>query len=683
MSGHDETFVPPDEGGAKLPPQPPTHAPPNFGQSSVAGKPSVVFQTADTQPGASVFSGSSVASDAEETMTPPPPKRPGAATPDAQQTANPHEAADGTPPDAPGTGAHAAPHRHATTDFRSRPRGPQAEQTIADTSPYSSPTPEAPYGPSAPEAERTVAEGTGRHSRAPGASPYEAPLPEAERTVTDGPGGERPGSSVPGAPAGAPSSSSGTGFPAPDAQRTAATGMGMPPDSPPGNGFPAPDPNATAAAGRPDSHDTGTPPYTAPGSPASEAGGTGTGGPYGEAPGAPGTGGTAGSDAGPRPGDPGFSSQDAGTPPFPGGRVNGTSEANAEGAGEPASGARAPSPGTPTAEAGGQKINFQDGQLTLALAKFGPGASSAAPGPELTPDAILPPGMPPEAPPEPPHDLGETATGPIPRLGSGASFPGGPGMAPPGDDHGGSSGARRALLVAGGLVAALVLGGGGALAVTTLSGSSSDEPKVVQPPPPPPATTQPAPTPTPSKTKAKRKPKAVPVDIRDEKKDPKPLTVVEVFPHSTLTLAKNKFLRAKTVINDQCSLTANGPFAAELTREHCRRVVRATFVSDDKKLAVTTGVAVMPTDAAARAALKAQDPAHYKWFRGMKATGAPKIDQAGGYAASTLRGRYIIYAYATYADGHKPADDDKTLKAVGTAFRDSTARPIERRDKKH
>jgi hypothetical protein len=111
MSGHDETFVPPDEGEAKLPPHPPAHAPPNFGQSSVAGKPSVVFQTADTQPGIRAFSGSSVASDAEETMTPPPPKRPGAATPDAQHATNPNEAADGPPQPygtAPLNGDHAA-----------------------------------------------------------------------------------------------------------------------------------------------------------------------------------------------------------------------------------------------------------------------------------------------------------------------------------------------------------------------------------------------------------------------------------------------------------------------------------------------------------------------------------------------------------------------------------------------
>lgn len=346
-----------------------------------------------------------------------------------------------------------------------------------------------------------------------------------------------------------------------------------------------------------------------------------------------------------------------------------------------------PPPGVPAPEGEEQKVTFEDanGQRTLAIARFGAGTASSAPGPALTPDAILPPGTPPQAPPEPPPpDPGATATGPIPRLGAGPGFPGGPSRPPRGGGHGGSSGAHRALLVAGGLVAALILGGGGALAVTQLSGGSAKEHNVAQSQPPPPPT-QAAPTPTPTKTKAKHKPKPkhVPVDIRDEKKDPKPLTITEVFPTSVVTLAKAKFTRVKTVINDHCSLAANGPFATELTREHCRRIVRATFVSEDKKIAVTAGIAVMPTDAAARATLKVQDPAHYEWFRGMKATGAPKIDHAGGYAADVLRGRYIAYAYATYVDGHKPKAKDDTLKKAGIAFRDYTVRPITRRAKQH
>ena len=74
MSGHDETFLPPEEGEAK---HPPTPAPPHFGRSS-AGTPAVAFLTTPTQPGSPGFAGPSVASEAEETMTPPLPKRSGA-----------------------------------------------------------------------------------------------------------------------------------------------------------------------------------------------------------------------------------------------------------------------------------------------------------------------------------------------------------------------------------------------------------------------------------------------------------------------------------------------------------------------------------------------------------------------------------------------------------------------------
>jgi hypothetical protein len=96
---------------------------------------------------------------------------------------------------------------------------------------------------------------------------------------------------------------------------------------------------------------------------------------------------------------------------------------------------------------------------------------------------------------------------------------------------------------------------------------------------------------------------------------------------------------------------------------------------------VTTGIAAMPTDAAAAAAMKAQDAPHYKWFRGMKASDAPKIDQAGGYAVSLQRGRYIIYAYVMYADAHKPKPGDTTLRDVGHGFRDMTTKPIDARAK--
>jgi hypothetical protein len=330
------------------------------------------------------------------------------------------------------------------------------------------------------------------------------------------------------------------------------------------------------------------------------------------------------------------------------------------------------------------RIDPRDAEHRAALVKLGvrTEGSSAASGPELTPDAILPPGMRPEQPPEPPNDLGGTATGPIPRLASSTAPPGTYDAPSSGAGRKGPSAPRRTLLVGGGLLGVLLVGGAAVLAATELS-SGPVKHKVAHSAPPPPPVAPAPPKPSPTHAKRKPKPKPQPVDIRDEKKDPEPLTIGEVFPGHRVTLAGHTFVVAKTVINDHCELTANRPFSEELTRQHCRRVVRATFVSTDHKLAVTVGIAVTPTDAAAAAILKVQDPAHYKWFRGMKATGAPKIDQAGGYATSTMRGRYIPYAYATYADGHKPSAKDKTLKSVGVALRDYAARAIERRAKHH
>lgn len=302
--------------------------------------------------------------------------------------------------------------------------------------------------------------------------------------------------------------------------------------------------------------------------------------------------------------------------------------------------------------------------------------------PPLTPDAILPPGTVPDEAAEPEPEPEMDATRPTPQIGSGE--PGGPrGPRWPGRSGRGGAGVPGAVLIGGGALAALLLGGSGVLAYTTMS---DDAPKKHTAPPT--HATQPTPTPvvtspTPAKTseKPKPKPKPTPIDIRDEKKDPTPLGVNEVFPNTKIQVAGHTFVLMKTVPNDHCDLAANGAFSDELTRQHCRRVVRATFVSDDKKIAVTTGIAAMPTDAAAYSAMKSQDTAHYEWFRGMKATDAPKIDQGGGYPVSVVRGRYIIYAYAMYADAHKPKPDDKTLKDVSTGFRDTTIKPIEARQK--
>lgn len=579
-------------------------------------------------------------------MIPPPPKKTGTPSPDTQHHGTSYPAASQAPTPRHaalhGAASHdAAPHRK--TSQEAAPRG-TAPRHAAPHDPLAAPSgpsasgglPPTGFPPSQPGSPAPTA------GQATGAVPYTGSasgIPPYGATASSGAAasGVPPYGATPGGPS------------LPEAERTVTDGPAGTPGPPPYGTTPQAEPPGTPP-------DAPTPPpspapTSPPAPPSFPAPPTSPAPPFQAHPSSP--------------ANPSF------TPPSsPPSSVPPSSSA------PPSSSPTVPSPAVP---GGGRPVAFVNGQATLALARLdaddATDAADAA-GPALTPDAILPPGTPPEAPPEPPpHDPHATATGPIPRLGAGPGFPGG--------RFAGASGARRAFLVAAGLLVALLLGGGGALAVTQLSGGSAKEHHVAQtqPPAPTPAAPTPTPTPTPSRTKAKHK--HVPVDIRDEKTDPKALTIGEVFPDKTVTVAGIKFVLAKTVINDHCSLAANGPFATELTREHCRRVVRATFVSADKKLAVTTGIAVMPTDAAARAVLEVQDPSHYKWFRGMKATGAPKIDQAGGYAASTLRGRYIGYAYATYADGHKPTAKDTTLKKVGTAFRDSTIRPIERRAKQH
>jgi hypothetical protein len=133
-----------------------------------------------------------------------------------------------------------------------------------------------------------------------------------------------------------------------------------------------------------------------------------------------------------------------------------------------------------------------------------------------------------------------------------------------------------------------------------------------------------------------------------------------------------------TSVNHRCELTARSTMAAALEHAHCRGVIRATFVQGTR-YAITTGVAIMPDRGAAMTASRAGDPSRYEWFRGMSGRVATGIDQAGGYAASTVRGRYIIYAYAQYADGTRPRVTDPTLNALANQFVAYTVRPIDQR----
>jgi hypothetical protein len=250
------------------------------------------------------------------------------------------------------------------------------------------------------------------------------------------------------------------------------------------------------------------------------------------------------------------------------------------------------------------------------------------------------------------------------------------GFAPPPPAEGGSGGNRRLLVIGGGLAGALLIGAVAFAGIGLASGSSGKKQEATAPrtsasaPAAQPSASAPAPKPSPTGTEA---------SIDNAATDTKPLTLSEVFPVSKMSLGGKNWAEDKTSVNHDCGLTARGAMATALVKGHCSSVVRATWVSGDKKYAVTAGVAILPTRAAAQTAAKAGDPSAYEWFRGMTGKVAKNIDAAGGFASSTVLGRYVIYTYAQYVDGTKAQATDPALKALTHDFLDYAQRPISKR----
>ncbi|HEX6472557.1 MAG TPA: hypothetical protein VF069_25930 [Streptosporangiaceae bacterium] len=307
--------------------------------------------------------------------------------------------------------------------------------------------------------------------------------------------------------------------------------------------------------------------------------------------------------------------------------------------------------------------------------------------PPRLPDAVLPPGAVLGAPIQPgvPPRPGIPPQPGIPTQPGGsarAAQPGGtatmptaaPTMAAPGAAGPGAAlrGRRRLVLMAAGGVAAVVIA---VVGLTTLTGSS--EPKSASS-----AATPSGRAAAPQQSAGQARPRGNPApSIDNEKTDRAPLRLTDVFPVRPLPLGGRVYKQDKTSVNHDCTLVARGAMAEALVRGHCRGVVRATYVDTKKRFAVTAGVVAMPTRRLALAVRKAGDPSRYEWFRGMPGTVAKGIDVAGGYAASTVRGRYIIYSYTTYLDGHDAGAGDTLLATVGRQFVSYAVRPIERRSR--
>ncbi|MFD0538034.1 hypothetical protein ACFQY7_34145 [Actinomadura luteofluorescens] len=305
---------------------------------------------------------------------------------------------------------------------------------------------------------------------------------------------------------------------------------------------------------------------------------------------------------------------------------------------------------------------------------------AASLAPVLVPDAILPPGVVPPTGSGPFPHADPAAVGAAPAEqppagaptyhGEGGPPAGGPppGRPPQGMPATGRGGAKgRSVLIGG--VAAVILAAVGALFLIGGTGSDSKDDKSGKTPEAP-AAAQTTPAVTPSATPA------APVDITNEKTDTADLSFRDVFPTENIRFGDRTYLRDRWSLNRDVTYAARGSMLAALRKQQCRKIVRATYIDPESKLAVTSGIAVLPTKAAAIAVSKAGDPARYEWFRGMAGKRSPDIDRAGGYAAATVRGRYVAYAYVQWANGKKAKPGDPTIKKAAQLFLDYDLRPI-------
>ncbi|MEU9835434.1 hypothetical protein AB0D67_28200 [Streptosporangium sp. NPDC048047] len=580
----------------------------------------------------------------------------GPATPQSPQNAQNAQSAQGGGSGAPPWAAAPQPPQEAPRDPSSPPWAPQAG--AAGTS---APSPSGPAWAAPPAPEQPGGPGGG------------SPVPLTTAPI------------VPGAPPWQP----------PPAFTAAAAGMQVWPSTEPG----AHDgPRWPAATGEPvwTEHDDAA---GRPGGPGGVAvrppGGDGPGGdPAAEA----GSGGAAAAERPAGPTGPGQDAPAGGTVPP---RVPDQDQAAAEAAAPGHPGAAPGSPGAvpaasavpdATPEAASQAPAGQSPPGAPHPAREGSAASERSEASPLPPGPLppgpapageaAPPGGIPELPPLfPPIPAAQTAQPPVPM--QAVAQERGP-FTPPSAmvpvqpaPQAAPSAARRNRVVI--LAAAAVVLAAGVGTGVVLVQRSSDDPK-------PPAVAQPDPTagdtgPTDPPAAAEEPQLTDAQVINSEKTDPGKMTVTDAFTKK-ITVGSATFVRVKTDVAKQCQEAAAGKFASALSNRDCRQVLRATYVDKKRKYAVTTGIAVLPDRASAIAADQEKNLGTNLWFRGLSGaagSGAERVSIAGGYASGMVWGRYIVFSYATFSDGHTPTAKEKVLGRVSGAFRDATAKAVEKR----
>ena len=233
---------------------------------------------------------------------------------------------------------------------------------------------------------------------------------------------------------------------------------------------------------------------------------------------------------------------------------------------------------------------------------------------------------------------------------------------------------RRRLWLGAALVALLVLVGTGATLLTThpakqsAAGAASPSASASAPADTAPAIpVQQTPTDVPSPTAVPSRVASAPATVDPvtllaaAATDTAPLSAVTLFPGKSVTVANHSYTQALTTAS-ACAPAVTPNLAAVLTRNSCRKVFRASYVTGTT--AVTVGVSVFDS-AAQAAAVKAQVTAGN--LEPLSGGSLPAFCHAVACRLSVnAYGRYAYFTVAGYTTGKAVPAADTSALAAGT-----------------
>ena len=163
---------------------------------------------------------------------------------------------------------------------------------------------------------------------------------------------------------------------------------------------------------------------------------------------------------------------------------------------------------------------------------------------------------------------------------------------------------------------------------------------------------------------------------------PPEISTALIFPHAGVVADGIRFRQVVSVLDRPCAAAARSAFATALDAAGCQRVARATFVDTGRRYAVTVGVAQLSGAAGASSAARSGKFGPDVWFTGLdgpSGSGATAVSKSVGVGDQVVDGQYIVYALATYSDGHNPTGhtaEVQTLTALARSFAAIARQPL-------